>query len=201
MPGTSLYFYFLKSFQRGRRLMKLEISTELSNFLVGASARITAGTIMMPVTVIKTRFEANIKNNSILGTASEILKSQGIRGFFSGLLATSLRDAPYAGIYLSIYCRCKKSMEPHLPFTASTTISAAFAATFATLLTHPFDVVKTRMQLDPVINKSFIKTLTLIAKKEGLVGFLSGIGPRLARKPLQSMITWIVFEQLTKFKP
>jgi solute carrier family 25 protein 38 len=193
-----MYFYFLKTFQSGIKI--LGISPEFSNFLAGVSARAAAGTILMPVTVIKTRFEANINSNSVLATASDILKSQGIRGFFSGLVATTFRDAPYAGIYFSFYTNFKKSMKYHVPIALNTTISAALAATFATLLTHPFDVVKTRMQLDPVLNKSLIKTLTLIVRKDGLVGFLSGIGPRLARKPLQSMITWFVFEELIKFK-
>lgn len=155
----------------------------------------------MPFTVIKTRFEANIKINSIIWTASDIFKTRGIRGFFSGLIATTIRDAPYAGMYFAFYSNFKKSMESYLPITLNTTISAASAGTLATLLTHPFDVVKTRMQLDPALNKRFINTFTQVAKKDGFFGFLSGIGPRLARKPLQSMITWIVFEELIKFKP
>lgn len=200
MPGTALYFYFLESFLWGMRSVKPELSLELTNFIAGFTARIAAGTILMPVTVIKTRFEANLASSSVLGTATHIIKSQGIRGLFSGIVATTFRDAPYAGIYVAFYSRFRKSMESQFPSTLNNAVSAALAGTCSTLVTQPFDVIKTRMQLDPVSNKSFIRTLKAIAKNEGYVGFLSGIGPRLLRKPLQSMITWLVYEEVLKLK-
>lgn len=180
--------------------MKPEVSQELTNFIAGFSSRIAAGTILMPVTVIKTRFEANLRSSSVLGAAKDIIKSQGIRGLFSGLIATTFRDAPYAGIYVAFYSRFRQTLETQLPSTLNNALSAALAGTCSTLLTQPFDVIKTRMQLDPLVSKSFIMTLKTIAGKEGFVGFLSGIGPRLIRKPLQSMITWIVYEEVLKFK-
>ena len=198
MPGSALYFYFLESFLWGMRLFEPRVSLEFQNFIAGSSARIAAGTILMPVTVIKTRFEANLNSPSILKTATGIIKSQGVRGLFSGLVATTFRDAPYAGMYVAFYSRFKKSINSQLPPTVNNAISGILAGTFATILTHPFDVIKTRMQLDPIVNKGFFKTLMTIATKDGLVGFLSGIGPRLARKPLQSMLTWIVYEEVLK---
>ncbi len=67
---------------------------------------------------------------------------------FRGFLASSLRDAPYAGLFLVFYEAFKRDAASVLPpssplvYAALNSGSAAAAATFATLATQPFDVVK-----------------------------------------------------------
>ncbi len=61
---------------------------------------------------------------------------------FRGFLASSLRDAPYAGLFVVFY----ESIKRDLPSTWNSTIihstSAASAGALATIATHPFDVIK-----------------------------------------------------------
>jgi solute carrier family 25 protein 38 len=201
VPGTAVYFYFLNHISVGINLfrgMGWNVSNELHHFLSGSCARIAAGTLLMPITVIKTRFEGSKgSKNTILGTGREILNSQGWRGLFSGLLPTTLRDAPYAGIYVTFYRGFKSYLyTPFVPSFFINGISGALAATCATSATQPFDLVKTRMQLEPAKYTTFHKTINLILKENGISGFFSGLGPRLIRKPLQSMITWAIYEEL-----
>ncbi len=67
---------------------------------------------------------------------------------FRGFLASSLRDAPYAGLFLVFYEAIKHDAASLLPpssplvYAALNSGSAAAAGAFATLATHPFDVVK-----------------------------------------------------------
>jgi solute carrier family 25 protein 38 len=67
---------------------------------------------------------------------------------FRGFLASSLRDAPYAGLFLVFYEATKHEAASVLPPSsplvnaALHSGSAATAGTFATLATHPFDVIK-----------------------------------------------------------
>ncbi len=67
---------------------------------------------------------------------------------FRGFLASSLRDAPYAGLFLVFYEVIKHDAASVLPpssplvYAALNSGSAAAAGAFATLATHPFDVVK-----------------------------------------------------------
>ena len=67
---------------------------------------------------------------------------------FRGFLASSLRDAPYAGLFLVFYEAAKHEAAALLPpsspfvYAASNSGSAAVAGTLATLATHPFDVMK-----------------------------------------------------------
>jgi solute carrier family 25, member 38 len=66
--------------------------------------RAGAGFVLMPVSVIKVRFESNLYNyRSLAEAGTAIFKGEGFKGFFSGYGATALRDAPYAGIHLAIY--------------------------------------------------------------------------------------------------
>ncbi|KAF4510478.1 hypothetical protein G6O67_002359 [Ophiocordyceps sinensis] len=73
--------------------------TNTANLISGASARTVAGFCLMPLTVIKVRFESSLFSYpSMMAAASDIRRVDGIRGFFSGFGATALRDAPYAGL-------------------------------------------------------------------------------------------------------
>ena len=72
---------------------------------------------------------------------------------FRGFLASSLRDAPYAGLFLVFYEAIKRDaaciLPPSSPLICATlnSGSAAAAGTFATLATHPFDVIKVPLPL------------------------------------------------------
>ena len=109
VPGVSIYFYTL-SFLRQSLLPKATRQSHsrryvtLVNVSAGMLARAGAGFILMPISVIKVRFESNLYNYVSLAQAGrDILQTEGVRGFFSGFGATALRDAPYAGVHLAIY--------------------------------------------------------------------------------------------------
>lgn len=82
-----------------------------ANMTTGAIARAGAGLAMMPVTVIKVRYESNLYNyNSLASATRAIYATEGLRGFFSGFGATAARDAPYAGLYVVFYEEGKKRL-------------------------------------------------------------------------------------------
>jgi solute carrier family 25 protein 38 len=77
-----------------------------------------------------------------------------MRGLTCGLIPTLLRDAPFSGLYLLMYTSSKKavgkewmdspSLGPYVRFSCG--IAAGIGAS---LVTQPFDVIKTKMQLYP----------------------------------------------------
>ncbi|KAK8192954.1 mitochondrial carrier domain-containing protein, partial [Phyllosticta capitalensis] len=82
-----------------------------ANLLTGALARAGAGFVMMPITVIKVRFESNLYSYGTLAAAAgDIARREGLRGFFAGFGATAVRDAPYAGLYVLFYEECKRRL-------------------------------------------------------------------------------------------
>ncbi|KAI9887418.1 MAG: hypothetical protein M1823_000755 [Watsoniomyces obsoletus] len=86
--------------------------SNLANLTTGAIARGSVGFIMMPITVLKVRFESNLyAYKSLWGACQAIwMKEGGLRGFFAGFGATAVRDAPYAGLYVLFYEGSKKRL-------------------------------------------------------------------------------------------
>ncbi|KAK8157032.1 solute carrier family protein [Phyllosticta citribraziliensis] len=82
-----------------------------ANLLTGALARAGAGFVMMPITVLKVRFESSLYAYTSLASAGlDIARREGLRGFFAGFGATAVRDAPYAGLYVLFYEECKRRL-------------------------------------------------------------------------------------------
>ncbi|KAF2145474.1 uncharacterized protein K452DRAFT_243527 [Aplosporella prunicola CBS 121167] len=81
------------------------------NLATGALARAGAGFVIMPITVIKVRFESSYyAYRSLWHAASDIISTAGPRGFFAGFGATAVRDAPYAGLYVLFYEESKRRL-------------------------------------------------------------------------------------------
>lgn len=209
VPGVALYFTCLQHFRylllihhkrtkydwlvdpNGHRF------TTAGNLLTGGGARIVAGFLLMPLTVIKTMFES-AKFEGVHGGMSEMTKrvyeKQGIRGLFKGFSVTCLRDAPHAAIYVAVYEHTKTQISADsIPGYALAGISAG---SVATLVTQPFDTVKTAIQLDKY--SSTFEAFKDIMKGQGIRGFYTGTMPRFMRKTLSSAITWTVYECLSR---
>ena len=100
----------------------------------------------------------------------------------------------------------QKEVDHKLTAFPSSLPAGLIAGTLATALTHPFDILKTRLQTAlPTPSTSGVtnlpsaatlrSTLTSIIQKEGISSlFLDGLGLRCARKGLSSAIGWGLFE-------
>ena len=72
--------------------------TATQNLMIGAGSRTIAGSILLPFTVIKARYESGFFGYTGVANAfNAIYKVEGVRGLWSGMCATVLRDAPFSG--------------------------------------------------------------------------------------------------------
>ncbi|GBG65674.1 hypothetical protein CBR_g51974 [Chara braunii] len=85
----------------------------------GVITRSVAATLLCPMTVIKTRMEYAAVTGQVYRNTFHALttigKVEGLRGLYSGLLPTLVRDAPYSGLYLLTYNQIKESSRAFLP--------------------------------------------------------------------------------------
>lgn len=180
-----------------------------ANLATGGFARVAAGFVIMPVTVIKVRYESDYyAYRSLYGAARDIVRSEGPRGLFSGFGATAVRDAPYAGLYVLLYEQLKRrlavlsssSSSPETTPTNSSSsinfVSGAMAAGLATAITNPFDAVKTRLQLMPGRYGNMLRAGQLMVREDGVRSLFGGLGLRIGRKALSSALAWTVYEEL-----
>jgi solute carrier family 25 protein 38 len=187
-----------------------------TNLATGAVARTWAGFLMMPITILKVRYESNLYSYSSLFSATrDIFRTEGLRGFFAGFGATAARDAPYAGLYVLFYEQSKRRLSrlattieensgasaPILSSSTSAGInfsSGVAAAGLATTVTNPFDAIKTRIQLMPGSYTNILQAAKKMAAEDGLKSFFGGLGIRIARKAVSSAMAWTVYEEMLR---
>ena len=172
---------------------------------------------MMPITVIKIRYESSLFSyNSIWGASISILKTEGIKGFFAGFGATAIRDAPYAGLYVLFYEQSKRRLStlkevafpqrlaPENSGMKNSTsasinfVSGVLAAGLATAITNPFDAVKTRLQLMPGKYGNMVKAGKQMVMEDGFRSLFDGLALRMGRKALSSALAWTLYEELIR---
>ncbi|KUI62441.1 hypothetical protein VP1G_09565 [Cytospora mali] len=206
----------------GRHSSSLVKLSNTGNLLAGAVARTFAGMLLMPLTVIKVRYESNLyAYRSIAAAGRDIYKVEGLRGFFSGFGATAIRDAPYAGLYVLFYEQSKKQLSAlyggngdgaassgsngRLPgvmgVSTAATInfsSGVIAGAGCSAISNPFDAVKTRIQLQPGVYRNMFHAAHMMATQEGVRSFMDGLALRMSRKAISSALAWTVYEELIR---
>ncbi|POS79543.1 solute carrier family 25 member 38 [Diaporthe helianthi] len=238
--GSALYFTslnairnnvsrvpFLAADGEGRHhsssLVKL---SNTGNLLAGVVARTFAGMTLMPLTVIKVRYESNLYSyGSIAAAGRDIFRTERLRGFFSGFGATAMRDAPYAGLYVLFYEQSKKRLSslagggdsadgqeptnssrakisvPAMGVSTSATInfgSGVIAGAACSVVSNPFDAVKTRIQLQPGVYRNTLHAARMMVTREGLRSLADGLALRMSRKAMSSALAWTVYEELIR---
>ncbi|OAQ91462.1 solute carrier family 25 member 38 [Purpureocillium lilacinum] len=186
-----------------------------ANLASGAIARTFAGFVLMPLTVIKVRFESNLYSySSIWAAARDIRRVDGVRGFFSGFGATAIRDAPYAGMYVLFYemlktrlgalaspqedgSRQPTSMRAWVASSVNFS-SAILAGAACSAVSNPFDAVKTRIQLQPRQYRNVLQAGYRMVAEDGFRSLWDGLALRMSRKALSSALAWTVYEELIR---
>ncbi|KAK9451822.1 mitochondrial carrier domain-containing protein [Limtongia smithiae] len=166
--------------------------------IAGASAGFIAGLVVCPLDVVKTRLQAQggfsrygiaseYYYNGLGGTISTIWKTEGIKGFYRGVVPITLGYLPTWMVYFTVYERCKKEFANinairDSPF-AQHMISALCAGCMSTTATNPIWVVKTRLMTQNAKSswqyKGTIDAFIKMYKTEGLISFYAGIVPAL----------------------
>ncbi|KAJ7590594.1 solute carrier family 25 member 38 [Mycena floridula] len=177
------------------------------NLLAGATTRVAVGFALNPFTVLKARFESNMYAYESLFGAFASMARLGPSELTRGFLASALRDAPYAGLFVVLYEGIKREtsailVPANLNNSASNgqsalihSFSAASAGALATGMTHPFDVIKTKIQVRSEARyQGFSKTVKTIWVQRGVSGYFDGLSLRMSRKVLSSAIGWAVYE-------
>ncbi|XP_077286598.1 mitochondrial glycine transporter B-like isoform X2 [Arctopsyche grandis] len=205
VPGVGLYFsslHWLKGQLQVRQPGK-DIGA-LQAVGLGVVARTMSGVLLIPFTVVKTRFESGVYGyNSVLGALRDIWRVEGPRGLYCGLGPTLARDAPFSGLYLMFYTQGKKAI-PEEWLQSPTQASALHfscgvaSGVLASVATNPADVIKTRMQLFPDRFPSVLSAAIYVQQTHGMTGYLSGIVPRMLRRTLMAAMAWTVYEEITR---
>lgn len=190
----------------------------------GATAAFAHDLIMTPFDVLKQRLQLGYHNN-LLECARSIIKTEGIGSLYRSFGITLGMNIPFGCVIVASNESMKKILNPsgEYNFTASM-VAGSVAGGFASLVTTPLDVVKTRLQTQGISScydvqaskpekavsmamanntlpfkstlryYSVTQTIRLIAKEEGVAAFMRGVVPRIMTQTPSVAISWTAYE-------
>ncbi|GAA6056580.1 hypothetical protein JCM3770_006650 [Rhodotorula araucariae] len=185
--------------------------TPVGDLLVGSTARTAVGFVLTPFTLLKTISESTLSlpTSSTSTSASRTARSStftalrtlyatgGLRSLWRGAVPTAMRDAPGAGLFILFYERGRRLIGvvgEGGKGAVGGGVAGAAASLASTLLTTPFDVLKTRRQLSPQTYTSLAASAALVYRTSGVRGFWEGGALRVCRKAGSAGIGWAVYE-------
>ncbi|XP_054891551.1 mitochondrial glycine transporter A-like [Poeciliopsis prolifica] len=197
IPGVGIYFSSYHSLKQ--HFFQDSRPGAAQAVMLGGGARTVAGVVMLPITVIKTRFESGRYSYvSVSGALRSVCRSEGPSALFSGLMATLLRDVPFSGIYVMFYSQAKASLPQEISSSPSAPVAnfscGVLAGVLASLVTQPADVVKTQVQVNPQLRTT--EAVRYIYTAHGLEGFFRGAVPRCLRRTMMAAMAWTVYEHM-----
>ncbi|KAI8366883.1 mitochondrial carrier domain-containing protein [Blakeslea trispora] len=168
---------------------------EYSPLMAGAVARTIAVSIISPIELFRTRLQAATSVHGfsdVMDGVKKMVAQDGCRALWRGLPPTLWRDVPFSAIYWMSYEECKQSMEHYFNDQPRDDLSIAFLAgalsgMFAAAITTPFDVAKTRRQVDAgkeistLIDSRVPAILRQVYTEDGIRGLFRGMTPRVAK--------------------
>ena len=159
-----------------------------------------------PIWVIKTRMLSTSSKypgayTSILDGSRQIFRSEGLSGFYRGLIP-SLVGVSHGAVFFAVYEPLKswRATMNHgaNASTLDTLIITTVGKIIAASATYPYQVVRARLQTynAGAEYRGVRDTLEQIRQAEGIKGFYKGMGPGLVRVLPSVWVTFLVAEKL-----
>ncbi|XP_018562416.1 solute carrier family 25 member 40 isoform X2 [Anoplophora glabripennis] len=162
--------------------------------LSGATARIISATTVSPLELIRTKMQSKKLSYYEIGEGLQLLiKQDGIKGLWKGILPTLLRDVPFSAVYWMHYESIKSFFlnSDTVPSFWFSFVAGAISGSIAATVTVPFDVVKTHQQIEfgettlysdqPGKSKTTMEIFRDIYRQHGVRGLFAGSVPRLIK--------------------
>ncbi|XP_075998815.1 mitochondrial glutathione transporter SLC25A39 isoform X2 [Genypterus blacodes] len=151
VPATVIYF---TCYDQLRDFLRYRLGFQGSHIplLAGGLARLGAVTVISPLELVRTKMQSRQLSYSELQVCIRSAVAQGgVLSLWRGWGPTVLRDVPFSALYWFNYelvkaHLCEQAGRPQANFSISFT-AGAVSGTIAAILTLPFDVVKTRRQI------------------------------------------------------
>jgi solute carrier family 25 folate transporter 32 len=221
------YFYFYELSKR-RKISQRESSASKTlgvpdHMLSGIEAGSVMVLIFNPLFLIKTRIalqdakglnsvqaqaHSQQKYRGIFDAARTIVREEGFRGLYKGLIPALLLTT-HGAVQFSVYEYLKEEARKQFD-DGNGSGQAAWLSTLlggiskiaATVVTYPYQVVKSRLQqrgqLTEYRYSGVIDCIRRTAAEEGMRGFFRGLVPSALRVAPASAVTFVVYEETLK---
>ncbi|XP_069041581.1 solute carrier family 25 member 44-like [Lepisosteus oculatus] len=200
-------------------------SNALKSLLAGAAASLVSQTLTVPIDVVSQHLMMQGQGPAAGGAGGrftvrapagpgaprfglgqtrdivgQVLRADGVRGFYRGYLASLLTYIPNSAIWWPFYHfyteRLSRLAPSQVPLLALQAVSGPLAAITAATLTNPMDVVRARLQVEG--GRSVLRTLGQLVREEGPRGLVKGLSARLLSVAPSSLAVVLGYETLKR---
>jgi solute carrier family 25 iron transporter 28/37 len=203
-PAHAIYF---ATYEYTKKALANRVSGDAligSYSFAGACATIMADAVMTPFDVVKQRMQVSSGSatNTLITTAKNILKTEGLGAFYVSYPTTLLLNVPFQCVQFPTYEVIKSLLNPNNSYSPTTHIIAGgTAGALAAALTTPIDVIKTALQTRGLLadeDKNMIRGMKSAIKwvygRQGWKGFGKGLSPRVLAYMPSTAICWTMYE-------
>ncbi|KAK8819131.1 hypothetical protein WA538_001707, partial [Blastocystis sp. DL] len=181
--------------------------TFIQSLLAGGAAGCVAKTTIAPLERTKILFQVSNKPFTLKLAAkkiAQVYREEGITKLWKGNTATVLRVIPYSATQFASFRGYSHLIvaDDYTPLTPlQRFIAGAGAGATATIITYPFDFLRTRMAVKEgeQTYKNIVVACKSIYKSEGILTFYTGIYAALFGVLPYSGISWMVFDSSRQF--
>ncbi|CAN1344359.1 Folate transporter 1, chloroplastic [Linum perenne] len=223
-----LYFLF---YSRAKERYSKNKNQSLSPLYHLASAAEAGGLVCLctnPIWLVKTRLQLQTNRHqsrpysglyAMSDAFKTIMREEGWRALYKGLGPGLFLQVSHGAIQFTAYEELRKlilhhrskgrtahhdSADINLLNSADYALLGASSKLSAILLTHPFQVVRARLQQRPGVDgtQRYINSFHVVKETfrfEGFHGFYKGITPTILKSLPTSAITFLVYENVLKF--
>ena len=194
--STNALYFPLYERLRNTLEEELHVRSVISPLFAGTTARFVTAVLSSPMEYIRTNMQSNKGSMGALGIARKILHG-GPKTLWNGLIPTLWRDVPYSAIYWFMVERVRLSYGGHDRTTHTFALhfmAGSSSGLVASLLTHPFDVMKTQMQRHIGTRVGILSVGRQIVRERGWMSMYRGLGPRMAKLVPASAVMLSTFE-------
>ena len=170
--------------------------SNIDRFVAGAASGFITRSIVQPLDVLKIRFQLqvepirksspNSKYKSFTQATGVIIREEGLSSLWKGHVPAQFLSMGYGAVQFSGFHLLTELYARHIGLTKQTQpfvyfLCGGIAGVSATIVSHPFDVVRTRLigQGEPKLYINMTQAFNHILKTEGFRGLYRGLTPNL----------------------
>lgn len=200
--------------RQSRKIQFFNDHSDIRHTVAGGFAGAFGMTIATPFDVVRTRFIAQDHGRgykSIVDAFQTMIKAEGLRGLFRGLIPSVSAIAPNAAIQFGSY---NFLLERYMAFMNEDTVSrhiillaGTSSGTVAKMCIYPLDLTKKRLQIQEfqgnrttfgknITTTGMIDCLRKTFAEEGYIGLYKGLTPAVIKSGMMSGFYFFFYEEI-----
>lgn len=183
-------------------LFKESTATLSEKIIAGSLSGGGAALVSSPLEMIKTNLQSSNRTRNSMDVVRQIYSKHGLTGMWAGSVPGIIRSCLLTASQCATYDEVKNTLISKAEFKDGVLLHLMASMTsgiLTTTVTNPIDVVKTHMFVSRGEYTGLLDCFKSIAKNDGFQGFMKGWTATYARLGPQTVIMFVVTEQLKKY--